>query len=90
MENKNSKQLDSFIKYCEENPNLRFWQALRNWSGKAFILKANDELITSILVPPGFLNGHLVLSDNAVFHYKWALYCHIHYGRVKLYQASYS
>jgi dTDP-4-dehydrorhamnose 3,5-epimerase len=26
----------------------------------------------SILVPPGFLNGHLVLSDQAVFHYKWS------------------
>ena len=26
----------------------------------------------SILVPPGFLNGHLVLSDFAVFHYKWS------------------
>ena len=26
----------------------------------------------SILVPPGFLNGHLVLSEFAVFHYKWS------------------
>jgi len=25
-----------------------------------------------ILIPPGFGNGHLVLSDNAVFFYKWA------------------
>jgi dTDP-4-dehydrorhamnose 3,5-epimerase len=23
-------------------------------------------------VPPGFLNGHLVLSDKAIFHYKWS------------------
>jgi dTDP-4-dehydrorhamnose 3,5-epimerase len=36
------------------------------------ILDANSELSTSILVPPGFLNGHLVLSDFAVFHYKWS------------------
>ena len=26
----------------------------------------------SVLVPPGFGNGHLVLSDEAVFYYKWA------------------
>lgn len=36
------------------------------------ILDANSEIRTSILVPPGFLNGHLVLSDQAVFHYKWS------------------
>lgn len=27
---------------------------------------------TSVLIPPMFANGHLVLSDFAVFHYKWA------------------
>lgn len=26
----------------------------------------------SVLVPPGLGNGHLVLSDEAVFYYKWA------------------
>ena len=26
----------------------------------------------SVLVPPMFANGHLVLSDEAVFHYKWS------------------
>ena len=36
------------------------------------ILDANSEIRTSILVPPGFLNGHLVLSDQAIFHYKWS------------------
>jgi hypothetical protein len=25
------KQLDSFIKYCRDNPNQRMFQALRNW-----------------------------------------------------------
>jgi len=25
--------LDSFVKFCTENPELRFWQALRAWSG---------------------------------------------------------
>ena len=34
MEN---KQLESFIKYCKEHPDERFWQALRNWSEYDFI-----------------------------------------------------
>ncbi len=28
---KNKKQLESFTKYCKENPSQRFFQALRNW-----------------------------------------------------------
>lgn len=39
---KNSKQLRKFVLYCLDNPNQRFYQALRNWSGNAFILKADD------------------------------------------------
>lgn len=34
---RNSVVLDSFVKYCEEHPEERFWQALRNWSMYAFI-----------------------------------------------------
>lgn len=37
MENKNKKLLDSFVKYCHAHPAERFWQALRNWTGCAFI-----------------------------------------------------
>jgi len=37
-----------------------------------FILDSNDKEKLSILVPPGYLNGHLVLSENALFHYKWS------------------
>ena len=36
------------------------------------ILNSEDSKIVSILVPPGFLNGHLIMSDEAVFHYKWS------------------
>lgn len=36
--NKNKTQLDSFVEYCTEHPEMRFWQALRNWSGRHFIL----------------------------------------------------
>ena len=30
--------LESFVRYCEQNPEQRFWQALRNWSGYNFVL----------------------------------------------------
>jgi dTDP-4-dehydrorhamnose 3,5-epimerase len=33
-------------------------------------LSQNNKL--SVLVPPGLGNGHLVISDEAVFFYKWA------------------
>lgn len=41
---RNSELLASFIKYCLENPQLRFWQALRNWCGWGFVLVANGKL----------------------------------------------
>lgn len=28
---KNKKLLDSFVHYCENAPEQRFWQCLRNW-----------------------------------------------------------
>jgi len=34
---KNKKQLSSFVTYCLANPDERFWQALKNWSGFNFI-----------------------------------------------------
>jgi len=37
MKNKNSALLKSFTAYCEQYPEQRFWQALRNWSGRFFI-----------------------------------------------------
>jgi len=40
---RNSKLLASFTAYCNEYPEQRFWQALLNWSGFAFIYKGNDK-----------------------------------------------
>lgn len=34
---KNTATLASFVFYCKENPDQRFWQALRNWSGYGYI-----------------------------------------------------
>lgn len=49
---KNQKQLDSFVKYCKENPSLRFWQALSSWSGFG-IYASNVEPISA---PKEFLD----------------------------------
>lgn len=35
---KNKKLLKSFVDYCTAHPELRFWQALRAWSGAEAIL----------------------------------------------------
>jgi len=40
------------------------------WRG--FVLSGKNG--QQVLVPPGFGNGHLVLSDEAVFHYKQSAY----------------
>lgn len=44
LENKNSKALLDFIYFCQANPDLRFWQALRNWVGSNFIFLSQEAL----------------------------------------------
>lgn len=39
---KNMTLLLSFTAYCYKNPEERFWQALRNWSGQSFILASDS------------------------------------------------
>lgn len=41
---------------------------------EAFTLTAENCL--QVLVPPMYGNGHLVLSEHTVFHYKWSEYYH--------------
>lgn len=36
-ETRNSKVLKSFVKYCEDHPTYRFWQALLAWSELPYI-----------------------------------------------------
>ncbi len=39
---------------------------------ESFTLSGDD--FKQVLVPPKFGNGHVVLSDSAVFHYQWSAY----------------
>ncbi len=44
-ESKNYKLMNEFALYCLDNPDQRFWQALRNWSGEKFILTSKELLL---------------------------------------------
>jgi len=48
MKTRNSEVLGSFVLYCQEHPKERFWQALRNWSGFAFILASHSGYFHSL------------------------------------------
>ena len=39
---KNAKMLKDFTEYCNKHPEERFWQALRNFSGEAFIFVSKE------------------------------------------------
>ena len=47
------------VDYREDSPNYLQWDS--------FVL--DDKNMKSVLVPPGFINGHLCLSDECIFHY---------------------
>jgi len=57
-----------------------FYLVVVNWdnSSKQYCqwesFKLSDKNRNQVLVPPKFGNGHLVLSDKAIFHYKQSTY----------------
>jgi dTDP-4-dehydrorhamnose 3,5-epimerase len=58
----------------------KFYLVVVNWNSESpqfgkwesFVLSEHNNL--QVLVPPRFGNGHLVLSDQAIFHYKQSTY----------------
>lgn len=52
------------LNWDQESPQYRQWDS--------FVLSDSNRL--QVLVPPKFGNGHLVLSDQAIFHYKQSTY----------------
>jgi len=55
---------ESFLAYCKANPDLRFWQALLNWSRMPFILisgltapEVNTMAGARIVVDPYYWKG---------------------------------
>lgn len=42
IRSKNTKQ--DFIQYLEAHPDQRFWQAVRNWSGYAFVIGSDHDV----------------------------------------------
>jgi hypothetical protein len=57
---KNVAVLADFTKYCKKNPELRFWQALRNWSENEAILTQNKDEE----------NGEFILQDTFYWEHK--------------------
>jgi len=52
------------VNWDSASPQYRQWES--------FVLSDQNRL--QVLVPPGFGNGHLVLSEEAIFHYKQSSY----------------
>lgn len=42
MATRNSETLADFTAFCVDHPDLRFWQALRAWSGWHLVMVSND------------------------------------------------
>lgn len=63
-ETRNSKVLEDFVAYCRAHPQLRFWQALLNWSGLHYIVHLG--------APAAFVkcvdrNGNQVLVEDTYY-----------------------
>ena len=58
----------------------KFYLVVVNWDktsaqfGKWESFELSDENRLQVLIPPNFGNGHVVLSDMAIFHYKQSTY----------------
>ena len=52
------------VNWDERSPQYRQWES--------FVLSDQNRL--QVLIPPKFGNGHLVLSETAIFHYKQSTY----------------
>lgn len=56
---KNWKMLGSFLNYCLDHPEYRFWQALRNWA-REYI---DPDINFIIAAPMGWLDNPEVSED---------------------------
>lgn len=41
---RDSEIKENFIQYMDDHPELRFWQAVRNWSGYGFVYAGEGEM----------------------------------------------
>lgn len=52
---RSGKTLLSFVSYCAQHPDERFWQAIRNWSGYDFVVTTDT--------PPYEINENSLILD---------------------------
>ena len=67
-ETKNSKLAWDFFLYCMANPELRFWQALKNWSGYHRISAVTIHLHNVPEPNPLMVSGY---SESHMDTYNW-------------------
>lgn len=60
---KNRKDLESFTDFCIENSDLRFWQALRNWSKYEFIYASKTYFENSLLKDTFYLDDYKIEEE---------------------------
>lgn len=69
-ETRNSKVLADFVAYCRAHPQLRFWQALLNWSGLKFIVTSShapNDVYAETRIHPSLPSERVELNDT----YNW-------------------
>lgn len=62
---KNYKIAREFMDYCCAHPELRFWQALRSWCGKNFILVSSH--YDGAMFDPDFIKDKNVETADTFF-----------------------
>lgn len=45
MKSKALQLAEDFLRYVQQNPSQRFWQALRNWAGIGYIFSSQHAVI---------------------------------------------
>jgi len=72
MPSENKELLVEIVKYCEANPNQRFWQALSNWSPFSIVYGSQKQIETEGLVDVYYFGqkAHVSPESREAF---WAL-----------------
>ena len=65
---RNSEVLKDFVAYCKANPEQRFWQALRNWSGYNFIFAKDAKEYDDHGYDTFYWEGKQGRNTNAISH----------------------
>lgn len=66
MKIRDQKTKEAFIKFLNDNPDLRFWQAIRNFSTYDFILGWEAEEFDFSKLPEGCVDTFYIEEDKDI------------------------